>query len=511
MTQATARVFRNTPLTPPDRHFRTDHLSTDLKGRSVRGGAVTVLAQAIKFLLNIGSTSVLARLLTPADFGLVAMVTAFTGFAGLFKDIGLSMATVQQTDINHEQVSTLFWMNVLIGVLVAGVCAASAPLLALLYGEHRLLLITLSVSVPFLFAGLTAQHGALLQRQMRFAAMAIIEIIGLVAGIVAGITLALVGAQYWALVGMMATHSFVAMVGVWTASRWRPGLPRWDGRIATMVKFGGNLTGFNVLAYLAQNFDSLLIGEFLGAAPLGVYSKAYNLLMMPIRQITSPMGAVARPALCRLQHEPERYRRFFLKALELVSFGSMPLVAWVFVSSDDLIRIVLGPQWDGAVPVFKCLAPAAFMGSVAVVPDWLCNSLGNPHRLFRWALVSVPIIVFSFCMGLQWGTTGVAAAFSVTWCTTLTALIVYSCIGTPIRFIDVALRLCRPALASLTAAALTAGVLTGFADSRSTLLRVACSLLIFWSAFLGLYCWNAHGRQLLRNLLNITSYLRLKQ
>ncbi len=484
-----------------DRHFRTDHLMADLKGRSVRGGAVTLTAQGIKFLLQIGSTAVLARLLAPGDFGLVAMVSAFTGFIALFKDLGLSMATVQRAEITHQQVSTLFWINVVASVVLMVVAAALAPAVAWFYGEPRLTGIMLVIAGTFLFGGLTAQHSALLQRHMRFSLLAAADLLSLAAGVAVGIAMAWRGFSYWSLVGMTAATAAANTLFVWLFSPWRPGLPRRGAGTSAMLRFGGHLTGFNVLNYFTCNFDNILIGATLGAGPLGIYAKAYNLLGLPIRQINGPMGAVALPALSRLQSDPQGYRRYYLRAVEIIAFAGMPIAAFAFVAADEVVLLLLGPQWTAAVPVFRWLAPAAFLGTLNVVPGWLCVSLGHTERQVHWALAAAPITVGAFVVGLRWGIEGVAAAFSLTWCLLLIAFMAYACWSTPVRLRDIRLAVWRPAAACGVAGCLVAGIRASWATDEASLIAFLTHGVLFALGFAGAILLLPAGPRTVRRLI----------
>ena len=397
----------------PTNFFDTEYLKSDLKGRSVRGGAVTMIAQAMKFFLQMGSTIVLARLLTPQDFGLIAMVTAVTGFVMMFKDMGLSMATVQKDEINHGQISTLFWINVILSLGVMLITAALAPAIAWFYGESRLTWITLALASAFIFGGLTVQHQALLRRQMRFRILAAVEIGSISSGILAAIIAASFGAGYWSLVIMQLATAITGAIVVWIACGWRPSRPVRRSGVREMLAFGGNLTGFSVMNYFARNADNLLIGKFLGPGSLGFYSKAYGLLLLPLRQIKGPITAVAIPALSRLQNDPEKYRRYYYRAISTIAFINMPLVAMLAALSDEIIRIVLGNQWTDAAIIFKVLAFAAFTQPVVSTTGWVFTSLGQTKRMMHWGLISVPVIVLSFIVGLPWGAVGVAASYTV--------------------------------------------------------------------------------------------------
>ena len=393
--------------------FDTEHLKSDLKGRSVRGGAATMLGQSARFVIQIASTMVLARLLAPADFGLIAMVTAVTGFAALFKDLGLSMATIQKAKINHEQVSTLFWINLAVSGVITMVTVTLAPAIAWFYSEPRLTLVTVVLSLVFLFGGLTVQHQALLERQMRFTALAAIQVFAMAAGVCAAIVGATLGAGYWALVMMQVTSAFAMALGVWSLSDWQPGRPVRHAGVKSMLLFGGNITGFNIVNYFARNADNLLIGKTWGSGPLGLYSKAYALLMLPISQINAPISVVAVPTLSRLQQDPERYRKYYSKAVNFIAFATTPLILVMVGVSDDLIHVLLGKQWAGASKIFMTLAIAAVGQPISNSLGWVFISTGQANRQMKWALFASPIIVASFALGLPWGAVGVATGYAL--------------------------------------------------------------------------------------------------
>lgn len=437
---------------PHRRHFSTDHLMGDLKGRSLRGGTVTLTAQTLKFVLHMGSTVVLARLLLPSDFGLIAMVIAVTGFVEMFKDAGLSTATVQRKDITHEQVSTLFWINVLLGVAATFVIAALAPVVAAFYAEPKLIPITMVLAGAMIFGGLTTQHQALLRRQMRFKALAIIQVSAMAMGIIVAIVMAILGFGYWALVGNICAAAATNAVLVWVFCDWRPGLPRRGCGAMSMLKFGGNVTGFSFLNYFTRNADNVIIGFVMGSGPLGIYSKAYNLLMLPIRQINAPVGAVMVPSLSRLQDNPVRYKRAYLQAMSALAMVGMPVVVVAYVLAHEMVFVLLGSEWAQAATVFRWLAPAALFGTINVAPGWLCVSLGKPQVQVRWAMMWAPITVAAFAIGVHWGIDGVAAAFSLSWCIGNFVFIAMACHNSPVRKRDLAARLSPQLTASLLSA-----------------------------------------------------------
>jgi O-antigen/teichoic acid export membrane protein len=429
--------------------FATEYLKTDLKGRTIRGGAATFVGQAVKFFLQLASTMVLARILTPQDFGLIAMVAAVTGFTMAFKDLGLSMATVQRAQVSHDQVSTLFWINLGISLLLAMGTVGLSPVVVWFYGEPKLLWIMIVLAAGFVFGGLTVQHQALLRRQMRMLALAVIDISALGAGIVVAIICASRGLRYWSLVLMQITMACITAAGVWISSGWRPGWPVRRSGIRAMLAFGGNLTGFSVVNYFVRNLDNVLIGRYWGARSLGVYSRAYSLLLFPIGQITSPITAVAVPALSRLQEDPERYRGFYLKSLRLISYISMPVVAAMWVLSSEIVRLVLGEEWIDAGPIFRILAIAAIWQSVGSTVGWVYTSLGQTRRMFIWACIAAPLIALSFLIGLRWGAVGVATAYALCCTALLVPQFSFAVKYSPISVRDVFLSMRYPFAASI--------------------------------------------------------------
>ncbi|MGO8737596.1 lipopolysaccharide biosynthesis protein [Rhodoblastus sp.] len=291
----------------------TEHLHADLRGRSVRGGLVNLTSQGAQFLIQSIATVVLARLLTPADFGLVAMVATITGLGQAFADLGLSEATIQRKEITHNQVSTLFWINVAIGLALMLLTAALAPVLATFYREPRLVKITLLVSLTFLIGGLRVQPDAILKRQMRFSSIAIRDVAGYCLAVPLAIAMAWRGAGYWALVALPLTLNLSALILSWLMVDWRPGLPRRDAQVSSMIAFGGNVAASYFLLTISRSADNVLVGWYWGAGPLGLYSKAYNLLMLPVRQLSVPAAGVAIPAFSRIQSDPERFARYYLR------------------------------------------------------------------------------------------------------------------------------------------------------------------------------------------------------
>lgn len=418
-----------------------------------------MMSQCGKFLLNLGSNVLLTRLLTPEDYGLVGMVTAITGFITLFKDLGLSAATIQRDEINHEQVSVLFWVNTALSIVTMLVTIAIAPAIASFYGEPRLIGIAIALSCGFLMSGLGIQHYALLNRQMRFTTLIAIDLFSTTIGIIAAIIAALLGAEYWAIVCLTLFSAGTNTLAAWVACGWRPQLPRTRSGVRSILAFGGNLTGFNFLSYFARNADNMLIGKVWGAQQLGLYAKAYQLLVLPLSQVNAPITRVAIPALSRLHQEPEKFRRHYLKALSMISFVTLPAIVFFLVTTEETITLVLGSQWIEAVPIARVLSVAALVQPICNTAEWLYTATGRTDRMFKWGLVFSPCIVLSFIIGLPHGAQGVAISYAVAMLLQAIPCLYFATKNTSIRLYDIWIAV-SPALISAAVAGLSCVCIT---------------------------------------------------
>jgi O-antigen/teichoic acid export membrane protein len=389
------------------------HLRADLKGYAVRGGAITIGAQACSFLIQLTSVVVLARLLSPEAFGLIAMAAVVTGLVGLFNDLGLSQAVIQREDLTEAQLSSLFWINLGLSCALALVVVALAPLTALVYGEPELLAIMLFLALSFPLTGASVQHRAILARQMRFGRLKAIEIAAALLGLLVGIGCAIGGFGYWSLVAMSLSSALLSTAAFWLLANWYPSRPGIAPGTTGLVRFGLNITGFNLLNYFSRNADNALIGYAWGPASLGLYTRAYGLLMMPLTQINGPIAQVAIPALSRLVDEPEAYRSAYFRIVDKILLVTMPLIGFLIAMSDEVILLAFGDQWLGASPIFFWLGVAALTQPLSNSVGWLFITQGRSDELLWWGLISAPLIVISFSLGLSYGPVGVASAYAL--------------------------------------------------------------------------------------------------
>jgi PST family polysaccharide transporter len=407
----------------PHDYLGISHLHDDLRGRTARNAVVTVVSQVGKLGIHLGSMSVLARLLSPEDFGFIGMVTAITGIIAIFGDMGLSLSTIQTPELHHKQASSLFWVNVCIGGVTTVLCMALAPLVAWFYGQAILKWITIGLAPAFLMSGLAVQHNALLRRQMQFKRVSMVDLISITFGVVVGILAAWTGAGYWALVVQMNGIAIAKVVCCWLFCSWRPSAHLRRTGTRGFLSFGGFYTGSTVINYFSRNLDKILIGRSFGAEQLGYYTRAYSLLLLPLTQILAPISAVAIPALSRLQNNAREYKRLYLDMLQVLSFVSAPLAIFLIGMSENLIVIVLGPQWAPASKVFAALGVSAVIQSIFSSQGWIFVSSGRTDRMLIWILIQTLVICAAFFIGLPYGAVGVALCYSIAvWLLTIPAI-----------------------------------------------------------------------------------------
>lgn len=384
----------------------------DLKGKTVRGGLWTLGSQGLIVAIQFTAIPILTRLLDPTDFGLVAMVTVFTGLSTMFVDAGLSMSTIQRKEITHQQISNLFWLAAGLGLAISLIIVAAAPAIAWFYSEPRLMPISLALATTPLFAGLTIQHQALLRRAMKLQQLGLIQVIGTLLSYLIAISIAWIYHSYWALVVLTISITVMRTLGTWIACRWWPGLPRRGAGVRSMVGFGANLTGFSFVNYFARSGDNMLIGWWWGAEPLGFYERAYKLMMAPLQQINSPLSGVMIPALSRLVGQPEKYREAYFQATAILQIVSCPIMAFVAVMAPQIVDVVFGPGFEEAGPILRWLAIAGIVQPLSITLGWLYISQGRGRELMRWGTIGCSLIVISFAIGLPWGPLGVAQSYS---------------------------------------------------------------------------------------------------
>lgn len=474
----------------------------DLKHRAIRGAFAKLSSQAANFLLRVGSLMILARILEPQDFGLVGMVTAVIGVLGLFRDFGLSAATVQHAVVTDDQISTLFWINLLVGFILSFFSLAIAQVVASFYHEPRLFGVTAVLAIGFLFNAAGVQHSAILQRQMRFTLLSLIDIISLLVSTGVGIGMAIRGYGYWALVAMTIFGPLVSTICVWLTTRWIPGRPRKNVGVRSMMRFGGTLTLNGLLVYVATNFEKVLLGRYWGATAIGVYGRAYQLINIPTDNLNSTAGGVALAALSRLQNDPARLKSFFLKGYSLVLALTVPITVACALFGHDLIFVLLGPKWRDAVAIFRLLAPTIFVFAIVNPLAWFLTSIGFVGRLLKMSLVITPLMIVGYLTGLPYGPRGVAFVYSGLMMLWMIPALAWCVHGTVISIRDILLRLTWPLVSSIVAAAFAIAVRAFYGQVMSALPRLILEGMVMLVVYLGMLVFATGQRSLYLELLH---------
>jgi O-antigen/teichoic acid export membrane protein len=473
----------------------------DLKGKTLRGGLARLCALGANFLLRVGSLMILARLLGPKDFGLVGMVTAFTGVLGLFRDFGLSSASVQRTTISEEQMSTLFWINIVLGALLGLVVLAMAPAIAAFYHEPQLFGVTAVLASGFFFNAAGTQHSALLQRQMRFTALAVISVVSSIVGAAIAIGGAKAGYGYWALVAMSITGSLVATIGFWLTAGWVPGMPRRRAGIRSLMRFGGIMSLAGLIVYIGYNVEKVMIGRFWGADAIGLYGRAYQLISIPTDNLNAAVGEVAFSALSRLQDDPIRLKSYFLKGFSLVLGLTLPITIACALFANDVVFVLLGPKWKDAAAIVRFLAPTIAIFAIINPLGWLMFSIGLVARSLKAAPVLATLMITGYIIGLPYGPKGVACAYSAVLTLWVIPHIFWCVYGTAISLWDVLRAVVRPLASGIVAGVLAFGVRQICGQFVSPFPRLVLESGVLFITFYGTLLFVAGQKSLYLDLL----------
>jgi PST family polysaccharide transporter len=382
-----------------------------LRRVAVRGVAATLLSGGMGLGIQIVSAVILARLLTPKDFGLVTMVTTFSLLFLNFGLNGFTEAICHREDVNHTLATNLFWINVAGSTLLAIGFAAGGSLLARLFGDPRVAGVADWMALTIFFTGLTVVHLALLKRVMKFTAVSANDMLARAISVVVAICLGWAGWGYWALVAGAIALSVSTCIGAWVLCRWTPGLPRRAAGTGSLVRYAISTYGRFSTGYFTNNLDNFLVGWRLGPTPLGFYKKAYDLFVLPSNQLSTGLTIVAVSALSRLQRDVVQYKRYLLGALGVMAFIGMGISGDLTLVGKDLILVLLGPKWGESGRLFTIFAPGIGFMLLYCTHIWIHLSLGKADRWFRWGMVDLVVTTVFLFVGLHWHAEGIAVAW----------------------------------------------------------------------------------------------------
>jgi PST family polysaccharide transporter len=403
--------------------------------------------------MSILISAILARLLTPSDFGLIAMVLVFSNFLSIFEGLGLTGAIIQRKELSDEALSSTFWTNVGLGAFLTLALAASAPFVAAFYSQPLLIPLVVFISTTFFIGSFANVQQGLLARRMNFKALAIIDFCAIAFSGPIAVFLAFSGYGVWSLAWYTVLTTLVTVILTWIYARWVPrflfGLQHMKG----LLGFGANLTGFSFVSYFAQNIDNLLVGRFLGSAALGFYNLAYNLLVLPTSTISNVVGRVMFPALSTIQHDKQMVRDAYVTANRYIAAVAFPLMIWVLVTAPQLVRVVYGPKWIPVIPLIQIFALAGIEQSIGTNVSWIFMSQGRADLLFKLGILTTVMVLTAFVVGLRGGIEGVVIAYTIAL-----YLTAYPAFAIGFRLIDLKIKHVLAPLWSVTLAALALGI-----------------------------------------------------
>ncbi len=390
---------------------------------TIRSTGIVLASQGAKFVIAFLTVAIMARILTPSDYGIFALLLVVVNFIWVFSNLGLSAATVQRKVLTPDEASSLFWVNLTAGVAMALLCFAISPLVAAFFHEPALRPAISVMGTGFIFSSAGIQHRALLMRVLSFGSIAICELSAQVLSSLTGIALAVAGAGYWSLVALQVSYGIISSALFFCASGWTPRRVRHPLRNRQLFQFGANVTGFSIANFFGKNLDNILIGKVYGSFQLGNYSRAYNLLVAPLVQIMYPIEDVIMSALSRIGVDNrERFRNTFLSIGTKLNLCTMPLIAFAIVDAHSIVRIALGPQWDEAAKIFYVLGIGGLVEPMTVMTSWLFVGEGRTRDYLITGLVGVPVMIVGFLVGLPYGPVGVATGYTVVTCVGLVPL-----------------------------------------------------------------------------------------
>jgi O-antigen/teichoic acid export membrane protein len=404
----------------------------ELRGHAIRGAGVTVLSQAFSFVVQVAATVVLARILVPADFGLVTMVTTFSLLLANFGLNGFTEAVVQREPLNDQLVSNLFWINLGGGALLTIAFAEAGPWLARFYHNTQIVAVSRGISLTILLNCASVLHLSLLQRALRFTSISKNEIAARGISVAVSIVLGSLGWGYKALVAGAIAQALSTAIGAWILCRWIPRPPQRVAGTSSMIIYAVNVYGFFLFNYIKSNLDNLLVGWHFGAIALGLYKRAFDLFYLPASQVLDPITRAAVPALCRLTNDPERRERYLLHSFSILAFVGMGLSGLLTLTGKDLTHLVLGPKWDDTGRIFTFFAPGVGAMFLYAPWRWIPLSLGHGRRYALWGVVALGVTALLFFLMLPWGAEGLAIAWSMSYWILFLPAVWYA--GRPIDF-----------------------------------------------------------------------------
>lgn len=375
----------------------------NIRQKAFAGLGWTIAAQVSKQGLQFPISVILARLLSPEEFGMMGMIIVFTDFAALFGDMGFDGAIIQRKEIEERHLSSVFWLTMLMGLVLTFIVLLAAPGIAAFYNQPALKNLSMLLSANFIIRSLCIVQKAILSRKMEFRLIALVEVLTVLLAGVTAITLAYLGYGVFSLVCQSLAASAVTATILWWTSDWRPRYVLNKGAVKEITGFSSNLLGYNIFNYWARNSDNLLIGRFIGTVGLGIYTRAYMTMLLPLSQFSWVFTKVMFPTFSRIQHDISRVKQIYLKCLGTIALITFPMMIGLAVVADNFVIAVFGEKWSMMVPALQVLSIVGALQSIVTTVGWIYMSQGKTDWMFKWGLFSGSVAFASFSTGVYIG------------------------------------------------------------------------------------------------------------
>lgn len=474
----------------PEEYFNDDLLKSNLRQRTLKSAGISSISSIMMTIIQTTGTIIIARNLTPDDFGLVAMVLSFSLLFQNFGFNGFTEAIIQAPKISHEQISTIFWINIGTNSFLTLVFIAISPFISWFYSDQRLKLICCVLAFTILSSGLSTEHLALLKRNLQFHKIAVNNVTATAISISTAILLTYSGWGYWALVSRWLLLPLCTAIGAWILCRWRPGFPSRKANIRPILKYAINTYGNFMVDYFRRNTDKILLGKFFGPETLGSYDRAYHLSNMLPNTLIHPMTGVGVAALSRLSSDPEKYRRNLFDMFSLLALVSSLVGLILTVTGSDVIILLLGKQWELAARLFPIFGLSVGVLPIYYTNGWIHLSLGTPDKWFRWSIFSYIISLIFFGVGLAFGVIGIVSAYTISFYVLTIPSLCYA--GRPIQlnFSSIAKSIWKYYLSAIVSGSISwiilyhCGNISNFYLQLNILLRITFSTIISTCLFI---------------------------
>jgi PST family polysaccharide transporter len=378
---------------------------------ATNGAMISIVGQFVRIATQAGSIVVLARILTPVDFGLLAMTYPIVLFATALQEAGLGMAVLQRKTIGDSELSTVFWISAAFGLGLAILLVLVSGPVADFYGDPRIESLLMASSALVVLGSLSSVPFAVLNRELRFVRMSIIDIVSLLAGFAVSVTAAIITQSYWALWLLSFTSALISFVMVWALCSWRPKKTLSFKGVKDLVAFGSNLTVFNLFNHVVRHIDNVLIGKIWGAEQLGFYDRAYKLMLLPVFLVNVPLKRVIVPLLVQARDEPDQYRKLYLGALQASLLLTVPPVVVVAAEPGKIIELLLGHGWAQSAPIFQWLSIVCILQLATTTLGWIFLTRNRARDMMIAGVISCILTCVFFVAGVKWGAQGVAIGY----------------------------------------------------------------------------------------------------